>query len=75
MKNAITFFLNTKRRTIAINAVHPTTIPAIAPPDSPLLEPLDVLLLFEVELAAEPVLVLVAVWRALVSARSDKSDV
>jgi hypothetical protein len=61
LKKAMTFFRNTNRRMITTSATHPITIPAIAPLDSPLPELLDPLLLFEVELAVEPVLVLVAV--------------
>lgn len=40
-KRAIIFFRNMSRRIITIAAAHPTTIPAMAPPEISLLESLD----------------------------------
>jgi hypothetical protein len=62
-------FLRKRRSSrIATAATQPTAIPAIAPPERPLLEPLE--LEVEVEVLCEPVLVFVAVWWCLVAAVS-----
>jgi hypothetical protein len=64
-------FLRKRRSSrIATAATQPTAIPAIAPPERPLLEPLELEVEVEVEVLCEPVLVFVAVWWCLVAAVS-----
>jgi hypothetical protein len=66
-------FLRKRRSSkIATAATQPTAIPAIAPPERPLLEPLEleVEVEVEVEVVCEPALVFVAVWWFLVAAVS-----